>query len=52
MDTVVLQLSPGARMAAAGLVFQSELSPSALGTECQGSMQMNLGSPGLDQIRV
>ena len=52
VDRVVDQLSPGSRMAAAGLAFQSGLSPSALGMVCQGSMQMNLGSPGLDQIRV
>ena len=45
---VQLHASPGSRIAAAG--FSSHLMelPSALGRLCQGSMQTNLGVPGLD----
>ena len=49
---VVLQRSPGARMAAAGFFSQSVLPVSGLGRLCQGSMQTNFGVPGLLQIRV
>ena len=49
---VVLYTSPGSKMAAAGLAFQSELPFSGLGRLCQGSMQRNFGMPGLLQIRV
>ena len=49
---VQLQASPGVRMAAAGFSFQSMLPFSGEGRLCQGSMQTNFTSPGLDQIRV
>ena len=49
---VVDQLSPGARMAAAGFSSQLMEPPSWLGRLCQGSMQTNWGFPGLLQIRV
>ena len=52
VERVVDQLSPGSRMAAAGLAFQSAEAHSALGRECQGSMQTNFGIPGLLQIRA
>ena len=47
-----LQASPGCRTAAAA--FSSHLMEpfSGLGRLCQGSMQMNLGIPGLDHSRV
>ena len=46
------QASPGVSTAAAGLSSQ-RIEPSwGLGRDCQGSMQMNLGMPGLLQIRV
>jgi hypothetical protein len=49
---VVDQASPGSRIAAAGFSSQEMELPSALGREFQGSMQMNLGMPGLLQIKV
>ena len=49
---VVDQLSPGARMAAAGFSSQLMEPSSWLGRLCQGSMQTNWGCPGLLQIRV
>ena len=49
---VVDQASPGFRTAAAGFSSQLVLPPSTLGRLCQGSMQTNLGMPGLLQIRV
>ncbi len=52
VDRVVDQLSPGFRMAAAGFSVHSVEPFSGLGRLCQGSMHTNLGSPGLDQIRV
>ena len=48
---VVLQLSPGFKMAAAGLSSHLVLLHSKLGRLFQGSMQINWGTPGLDQIR-
>ena len=50
--SVQLQASPGARMAAAGFSSQSMLPFSGEGRLCQGSIQTNLGIPGLDQMRV
>ena len=49
---VVLQDSPGARMAAAGFFSQSWVPCSLLGMLCHGSMHTNCGIPGLLQIRV
>ena len=50
---VVDQLSPGARMAAAGYWNQSVEPRSGLGRLCQGSMQTKRGSkPGLLHSRV
>ena len=49
---VVDQLSPGFRIAAAGFSVHSVEPFSGLGRLCQGSIQTNLGMPGLDQIRV
>ena len=52
VDRVQLQASLGFRIAAAG--FSSHLTEpfSGLGRLCQGSMQTNLGIPGLLQMRV
>ena len=49
---VVDQASPGARMAAWAFSSHLREPPSMEGRLCQGSMQTNLGIPGLDQIRV
>ena len=49
---VVLQDSPGARMAAAGFFSQSWVPFSLLGMLCHGSMHTNCGIPRLLQIRV
>ena len=47
MLRVVDQASPGFRIAAAGFSSHLVLPPSGLGRLCQGSMQTNLGIPGL-----
>ena len=49
---VVDQLSPGARMAAAGFSSQLMEPSSWLGRLCQGSMHTNWGFPGLLQMSV
>ena len=49
---VQLQASPGFKIAAAGFSSHLMEPPSALGRLCQGSMQTNLGIPGLDQIKT
>lgn len=49
---VVLQASPGARVAAASLSSHFVEPPSGLGRLCHGSMHTNFGIPGLLQIRV